>query len=285
MRTHIDWLTFTMTPTYKSHYPDDVSTSEVYADGILGAWEMTFGLETIRRAFSGKWMARERSRAPYTDAWELRDAGVTLFASKDLRHCCVEISGTGCERLIALGEMREVLRQTSARTTRIDIACDIETVTKPLAFVEEVSHERMRASGHQLSETGETCYVGSQKSDRYARVYRYFAPHPRAHLLRIEHVFRREYAKKVAEACVDKSIQDVAAAAGKAFGWGHMDWRVQGEQDVDLSVIGSERKASNTVAWLINSCAPAFKRLVESGQIKDPVKFFEEYFLSESTHA
>jgi len=138
----------------------------------------------------------------------------------------------------------------------------------------------MRSSGYQKSETGETCYVGSQKSDRYARVYRYNEPHPRAHLLRIEHVFRKDYAKLVAKQCVNADVADVAAAAGKAFGWAHPVWDVQAIQDCDISLVGERRDDGKTVYWLVNSCAPAFKRLVETGGINDAEAFLTRYFLS-----
>jgi len=279
MRTHVDWLTFTMSPVYKSHYPDGMSTAEVYADGLLGAWETTFGKRVLGLAFGGAWQKRERSRAPYTDAWELANSGITLFASQTLSHCCVEISGQGCERLIKLDALKEVLRSVCERATRIDIACDIETDTRPSDFVSSLTHERMRASGYQLSETGETCYVGSQKSDRYARVYRYFAPHPRSHLLRVEHVFRKDYAKQVARICSEGNIEAVAEAAGRVFGWGSVDWQPADTASVDLRGVGSDRKSSNTVHWLLTACAPAFKRLVASGEIVDAESFLREYFL------
>jgi len=280
MRCHVDWLSFTMTLVYKSHYPYDATDSDVYADGIIGAWETTFSRSVMERVFAGKWSVREKSRAPYSDAWELKNAGITLFASPTLAHCTVEISGAGCERLLKLDGMGEVLSAICDRVTRIDIACDIETETSPLAFVENVTHERMRSSGHYISDTGETCYVGSQKSERFARVYRYFAPHPRAHLLRVEHVFRRDHAKSVAFALTKEDILAVASSCGRAFGWGHADWVVPSSNDCDLSIVGSERKSSNTVIWLISSCAPALRRLVKSGEIRDAEEFVKRYFLS-----
>ncbi len=282
MRAHIDWITFTMTPVYKSHYPEGMSIAEVYADGILGAWETTFSASVLARCFGGSWSKRERSRAPYTDSWELTDAGISLYASQTLTHCTVEISGKGCERLIDLGAINQILLAIHDRVTRIDIACDIETKTSPLEFVQNVTHERMRASGHYVSETGETCYVGSQKSERFARVYRYFDPHPRAHLLRVEHVFRKDYAKSVALACAKEDILDVAAAAGGVFGWKHPDWQVSPDRGIDLSIVGSERKSSNTIRWLITACAPAFKTLVSKGEIKDADEFINRYFLSDT---
>ncbi len=239
-----------------------------------------FGLGLRSRVFGGEWQKQERSRAPYTDAWVQSEGGITLFASPNLTHATIEISGQGCERLLENGELDNVMRLCVLRVTRIDIACDIETLTRPLEFVEKTNHERMRTSGHILSDTGETCYVGSQKSERYARVYRYNSPHPRSALLRVEHVFRKDYAKKVAEECASSGIEAVAKAAGDAFGWAHRDWRPSLVDSPDISVTRERGNSGNTVFWLVNSVAPAFKRLCATGGITDAQAFLEEYFLS-----
>jgi len=275
MRHHIDWLTFTMTMRYADETP------EAYSNAVENAFSHTFGSRLVKAVFGGTWEKKERSRAPYMDAWTNESNGISLFASPTLTHCCVEISGQGCETIIALGEFDKLLVAVASRVTRIDIATDIETATKPLAFVQQTSHDRMRASGFQKSETGETCYVGSQKSDRYARVYRYAPPHPRSHLLRIEHVFRRDYAKMVAGNCVVSDMSSVAMAAGKAFGWAHPEWNIAAKATLDLSPVKAERGGGKTISWLVRSCAPAFRRLVADGTIRDPEKFVRDYFLSQ----
>lgn len=275
MRSHIDWLTFTMTMRFDDAEPGS------YPVAVENAFHDLFDAKTLKTAFGGEWDKNERSRAPYTDAWKLQGAGITLFASPTLTHCCVEISGEGCERLIELEMLEVVLRKVSERVTRLDVASDIQTDTRPRDFVAETTHERMRTSGYVLSETGETCYVGSQKSERYARVYRYAEPHPRASLLRIEHVFRRDYAKVVARRCVDEGIDAVASAAGLAFGWSHSAWQPMDTGVDNISVVGAERKMGKTLFWLIKACAPAFKRLVEEGVIREPEKFLTTYFLPE----
>lgn len=273
MRTHIDWLTFTFTP----EYPDDKDGE--YSDALIAGLDALFGAGLAQRVFGWNWERRERSRAPYTDAWEMGDAGITLFASPNLTHACIEISGKGCEYLIENATMNKVLTKCHERVTRIDIACDIETNVNPTEFVSQTNHERMRASGYQKSESGETCYVGSQKSDRYARVYRYFAPHPRSHLLRIEHVFRRAYAKIVANAVVDDGIEAVSKSGGIAFGWTHPVWKPSVHQESDISIVAPERKMGKTIYWLIKSCAPAFRRLVEEGTIRNGEEFLRQYFM------
>jgi len=280
MRTHIDWITFTIPMIYFDE------SDEAYANAIKNGFMDMFGADLVANIFGANWEKMERARAPYKDTWSIRERGVSLYASPNLTHATVEISGEGCERIIAVDRMEAVLEKCALRITRIDVATDIETSTQPSEFVEIVSHDRMRASGRQSSETGETCYVGSKKSDRYARVYRYYAPHPRAHLLRIEHVFRRKYAKSVAKAILDTSITAAAAAAGKAFGWAHSEWDLEAQELADISITSPERNAGGTVTWLVRSVAPAIRRLIADGTIRDPEQFFQRYFMPEEmTHA
>lgn len=273
MRSHIDWLSFTIPMVYFG------VGDNAYAMAVSNGLEDMFGLQLRGLAFGGDWEKQERSRAPYTDAWVQISQGVTLFASPNLTHACLEISGQGCEKLIERGLLTDVLSACKERVTRIDIACDIETEIHPDEFVKEVSHERMRTNGRVVSDTGETCYVGSQKSERYARVYRYNKPHPRSHLLRIEHVFRKAYAKKVAAEIVAKSLESVSAAAGLAFGWSHPLWRPSDVDGAEISVVLERSGSGSTIFWLLHSVAPAFKRLCADGTIQDPEAFLKQFFL------
>jgi len=280
MRVHIDWLTFTMEMIYPAGLNGDEDKHEVYAEAIKLALLRTFGDTLSSAAFAGKWEQAEKSRAPYTDAWRL-GSDATLFSSPTLVHMCVEVSGQGCENLIAKGLMDDVLARVHERCTRIDIACDIETKTTPKEFVAEMVGKRMSASGYQKSSRGETCYVGSQKSDRYARVYRYAKPHPRSHLLRVEHVFRKDYAKQVAWECVGGNLAAVALACKKAFGWGSAEYNPNTSVRAKLSPVAHERGGGGTVHWLVTQAASAFKKLVANGTIKEPEQFLRTYFLGE----
>lgn len=277
MRTHIDWLSFTITPRYADSTPDG------YLNALRWGLLDLFGDSLANTVFGSEWKRRERSRAPYSDAWDIGVENITLFASQTLTHATIEISGQGCEKLIRFNLLNELLKACANRVTRIDIACDIETDVKPAEFVTETSHERMRTSGYQKSETGETCYVGSQKSDRYARVYRYYEPHPRSHLLRIEHVFRRDNAKVCARAVLRNKTDAVARSAGEVFGWRHAVWQPSVAEGADISIVQAERKMGGTVFWLIKQCAPAFRRLCEDGTIRDPVQFMYQYFIPPET--
>lgn len=269
-----------MSPRYGTYDASNMSVGEDYATAIEQAWIATFDTETLATCFGGEWEKQEKSRAPYTDAWNQKERGISLFAGISLNHCCVEISGSGCEKLIEANLLAEVLTAVVNNVTRIDIACDIETEVTPKQFTELVHHKRMRSSGYQLSASGETSYVGSRESERYARVYRYFAPHPRAKYLRVEHVFRRDNAKLVASAILDFGLDNVASSAGKAFGWSHPCWDTEAQENVDLSIVKAERQAGATVFWLLKQVAPAFKRLCDDGTITDPAAFLTKYFMT-----
>jgi len=176
MRTHIDWLSFTFTPLWKNGGETDYTQS--LADGLREQVGMRLWVDL----FDGEWNNHGKGRAPYTDCWRHGSLGISLYASPNLTHACVEVSGEGCESLISLGYMEQLVQAVAARVTRIDIAADIQTNVRPSEFVTEVEHHKMRASGYQLSESGETNYVGSRTSDRYARVYRYFFSAPTCEL-------------------------------------------------------------------------------------------------------
>jgi len=273
MRTHIDWLSFTIPMVY------DTEEGDNYARAIRNGFLYLFPLDMVESVFGGAWAVGERSRAPYVDVWVDRESGISLYGSPNLTHATVEISGSGCETLISNGKLDHVLRGCAERITRIDIACDIETEVTPVEFVSLHSHERMRSSGVITSDTGQTCYAGSKQSERFARVYRYNPPHPRSNLLRAEHVFRRQHAKQVANAIVELGFPNVAHAVGKIFGWAHPIWNVDSTVDVDLSITSPERNAGKTVSWIVRSVAPAIQRLIADGTIRDPEAFFRTYFL------
>jgi len=273
MRTHIDWISFTFSPVY------DANQEDGYERAIQAGLLYMFTPDVVSVYFAGAWRKQERTRAPYSDCWADVENGLVCFASPNLNHATIEISGQGCERLIEMGGMETILRAAQERVTRIDIATDIETDIAPTDFVANLAHERMRSSGVITSDSGQTCYVGSKQSERFARVYRYYYPHPRWNLLRVEHVFRRDHAKAVANALVENTIDALETACGQAFGWNHPEWQPGETSAPDISVVAAEKNAGKTVSWLVRSVAPAFQRLIADGTIRDPDAFFRTYFL------
>lgn len=275
MSSMIDWLSFSLQTGY------DTSTDEGYKISIENAFFDTLGLELSNAIIGGTFEPAERSRAPYQDAWKMEKRGMMIFASRTLNHMTVEFSGVGCRWLDDNELTQRLLHKVAQRVTRIDIATDIETSIAPMEFVDAGHDVRFKTSGIYKSETGETCYIGSQKSERFARVYKYKHPHPRAGLLRVEHVFRRDYAKQVAASLLTAYVSDVAAAAGKAFGWKHPLWQLAGDEDTTITPVRAERGGGGTVTWMVKSVAPAFRRLVKEGVIVDPQAFLQAYFMTD----
>lgn len=125
------------------------------------------------------------ARAPYNAAMLRADHGATVFAHQMLGHGLVEVGGIGMDTLGGVEAEIEMLYHVRQRLTRVDIACDIFCDVQPDAFCSLRDGARFKSWGEQKSESGHTIYVGSRTSDRYARVYRYYEPHPRHQFLRV----------------------------------------------------------------------------------------------------
>jgi len=136
-------------------------------------------------------------------------------------HLFVELPGGACSYFQASGDLSTLIARTSDRAARIDAAIDIFTKTTPEDFVSKGHAARFKDSVANIkSLTGETFYVGSRKSDRCARVYRYHAPHPRAHLLRVEAEYKHDDAKALATLVAKRGQLAAIASAHAVFEWG-----------------------------------------------------------------
>lgn len=273
MSTKVDWLSWSCPVRYSS--PND----EAYAIAIENALCDQLGKWLCDALFSAKWKLQDHGRQPYKHVWKRDDAPIVMFTHPNLNHMTVEASGQGCDWLREQGLFDVLLEHVSDRVTRLDLATDIETCTTPTEFCSSGVSERFTARGIYTSDTGETVYVGSQKSEKFARVYRYAPPHPRSGLLRVEHVCRRDQAKVIARMLSDTPIENVAASLGASFGWQNAAWSLRGLETQSISTVRGERSASGTVRWLITSVAPAFKRMVQQGEIQDAEQFVRSYFL------
>lgn len=200
-------------------------------------------------------------RAPYTTCWQREDGGLSIFAHTHLPHALVEIGGVGMDTLGGIEYEMELARSVVERLTRIDIACDIETEVMPSEFVSQRDGRRFKAFSNAVSKTGETCYVGSRTSDRYARCYRYFEPHPRARLLRVEHVLKSAQAKEAVAAMNLSSLPQLAARLGETFGWKHPVWQPGEDASEGLKAWRPERRHGKTVSWLYSQVIPAIIKL------------------------
>lgn len=175
-------------------------------------------------------------------------------------HIYCECSGFTCRLIDNVSSCENFLQTVGSRTCRIDIACDIESDTKPTDFAVNNEGKSFSAGGHIFSKDGETVYVGSRKGERFARVYRYHVPHPRAKYLRVETVQRGRYAKALSERILQEGLVPAALASNKPYGWRHPDWD---PSMVSVSKITAPRSSigeASTIRWLTDVVAPSLAK-------------------------
>lgn len=274
MFAHVDWLSFSFpVATNENTQAHEMGAAVGAALFLLDAGLLTaLGLDDDVEPRSG--------RRPYAIGWVSKKSGVCVFCHPRLPHALIEVPGKACEYLYQTGVMSGVMSAVQHRVTRLDVAVDIETVTDPLEFSTARPEGRFSASGYVTSETGTTCYVGSQKSDRYARVYRYNEPHERAHLLRVEMVLRGQNARLGTRDILTDGIAKYAAMLGNTYGWQHPDWQPLIATDEKPETHRPERAAGKTLYWLADTIAPLLIRLHREGEL-NVVDFFLRYVVSE----
>lgn len=151
--------------------------------------------------------------------------------------------------------------------TRLDLAADLETGVTPAEFVAAGYSARIRTSGADDSETGSTRYVGSEKSAKFARVYRYYDPHPRSKFLRVEVVLRDEYAKSAAQMLLTQSVAEVYWASTASLSFKHPTWRRPDEFAEAKLTLPNERKNANRLRWLEKQIRPVIVEAHKTGLI------------------
>jgi len=182
-------------------------------------------------------------------------------------HILVELPGTACQAARDAGLLDHILQAAAGRLTRLDLAVDIPGGCSPAEFVGAGYSDRFKAHASIVSEQGTTEYVGSMKSERYARVYMYAAPHPRAGVLRVEHVLRGDYAKAAADALGSGAALMLAEMCGRSWGWEHASWQPGHSTDGKLHARRSDRHEPGRVRWLHKVVLPALVRASDEGLI------------------
>lgn len=261
MDVKLDWVSFTF----------DWNNKDVENDHHAGTLVMDTLLDKIgEEAYfllmgEGASWTTHKGRKPYSISD--RSPGVSVFYNHKLSHALVEISGEGCTRIFTHHAGSYLLQCVRERVTRIDIATDIETDVLPSEFVSHREPGRFKSFSHVVSDTGETCYIGSMSSNRYARVYRYNEPHPRAGLLRAEHVFRQEDARKALDYGFANGLDKLVEQVALVYGWTHPAWDIAPAKERELTAHREERTDAGTVYWLYNTVNPSIARLVKDNKL------------------
>lgn len=274
MHRKIDWYSCTF-KRWDSWQPDH----------LLRKWAALSDLraivgDTLMQPFYELAWDEMPGRAPFAISIGADEGGIRIFGGEKVDYWLLEVSGRGCDHLRAWLMLKHIIDATSERVTRLDIACDLPGGPTPDEFVSAGYSGRIKAHSRMQSKTGTTHYVGSPKSDRFARVYSYDKPHPRAGVTRVEMVLRKKYARGLLEQTSASEIEFIADSIGNAFDWKHSVWTEAASEAAPLSVPSPDRRTGATEKWLISQAAPAFQRLVKEGAINDPVKWLSDWFIA-----
>lgn len=191
------------------------------------------------------------------------------------RHVYVEVGGQACDFIRREGSIEDLLKRIGTRTSRIDFAIDMQTEVTVSEFVANRQGQAFKAGGDIFSEDGETSYVGSWKGERFARVYRYHEPHPRAKLLRAEVVLRGTYAKQAVELVLTEGESATALIAHKPFGWNHEVWNPSEISQSNIRSQRSDKEKTGTVRWLMGDVVSAIVN-AHNGDLLNAREWFEK---------
>jgi DNA relaxase NicK len=184
----------------------------------------------------------------------------------------VEITGRGCAAINPLTYLANLLqlqhdRLRLLRITRLDIAEDYQTDLSPFDAVTQWGiNDRIKTRNVHNSQSGQTFYVGSRRSDRFVRVYRYNEPHPRADSLRVEFQFNKTVAGKIVDKLVSREAytDDIFRGAAQAT---FKNYPSRADLPAASVTRTHERGKAGSVVWVHRQVIPALKNLIASGEI------------------
>lgn len=210
----------------------------------------------------GTWHEGDNKIAPYSHSVSIftvqnvRIANV-YWSDKSLDTVLVQHTGQGCQ---TIPNVLAYVNYVQPRLNRIDLALDVQTDDRPETFYK--AYGGRLSKSFEQSRTGETFYIGSRKSDKLCRIYRYNAPHERAHLLRFEMQYRGEYARAIVWHISQNDLQSVIYGAIEAYDLPTEKYLGQPATGLHLG----KKKHGDTIAWLDRAVKPAIEKLILSGE-------------------
>jgi hypothetical protein len=255
----IDYYSFTI-PVKETRYGTIDETNRHHVAQFL----KNIGEEHHHKFGMGGW-GIEKGSGFYSVRLRHEVSGVAISFGDINAHLFVELSGRACANLDALGELDPLIARCADRTSRIDFAVDISTELDPEHFSASRNNTSFKSNGTLRSPSGTTCYLGSRKSERMARIYRYNEPHPRSHILRVEAEYKGDAAKALAKHLVETSVRQACLDAHKPFGWTHAVWDSEDGDGVKIPYKAYNPSNAATVRWLYGDVITALRKAIEAG--------------------
>lgn len=199
-----------------------------------------------------------------------------IFWGGSYEHTLLEFPGTACSFLSITDDLDALMIIGIKHATRIDIAVDSIDFGSPKAFVGYGYSGRIKTRETIVSPTGETEYLGSTKSDKFARVYQYYEPHPRAGITRVEISLKHELAKATCFKYSREGLELACIGASSSFGLKSPDWNTEKLTTDRVRTQRNETVGASTLRWLITSVAPTIVRLHNEG-VLDVDEFIAQF--------
>jgi len=273
MFTLIDYYSFTI-PLHEPMGKGMFDSDKHYA---IGVFNNVCDLEMFKNGIEDNWEA-ETARGFYQTRLRHLSADVTLSYGAINSHIFVELAGKACANFDSQDLLNKLIERTWERATRIDFAVDIKTEIAPKTFIEARTNKSFKSSGNKYSPTGGTEYLGGRSSERMARVYRYYSPHPRHEFLRVETEYKGEAAKVAAKRVVEAGVQQASLDAHQPFGWTHDVWNT-GELTASRITYRTYRPdTASTLLWLYGDVITSLRKATKAGllDLEEWLKFLRE---------
>ncbi len=270
MDCKVDYVSFNV-PTrlpFEADNSKNQQNAHMILEDFLGGW-----WQPIASAHS--WEVYKAKGFYHTRIFDA-DSKISIFLGSINRHIYIEVGGQACDYIRGLGRFEDFLQKVAPRTSRLDLAVDMENEVRVKDFIVNRQGQSFKAGGDIFSEDGETSYVGSWKGERFARVYRYHEPHPRAKKLRAEVVLRGTYAKQAIQIVIQEGEAAAAMAAHKPFGWSHDCWQPSVATNSTIKSQRSHKEAAGTLRWLNGDVVSAIVN-AHAGGLQDAVFWWETY--------
>lgn len=266
---HVDWLSYTILDAPETlNFEKAASHSERFFVSAFGeAYEKFF--------FLARWEP-SGSHRPYTRASRSED-GIALYYG-NVPHQKIELQAKACKKLASDGVLMSIASRVSGHIKRLDVAIDIDgkaTGLTPEKIAAMAMSKRIRSRSSQVTDSGSTFWCGSRDSDRFMKVYEYNAPHDRAGVPRIEFTLRNSQAEIFVNWWMQLGLHEATQAVINVF-------QIEGLEIADMNeklpTEHVERSHQKTLMWLIKQCAPAYRKLVQSGVIENQEEFLMKHF-------
>jgi len=264
----LDWVAFTLTGL-------DLTNQQTRVMSAIEVLNIAHEMLGYERPFNFEFWQLQKSahHKPYSWGFSIPDVkGLVIMGSDRRQEVSIELQGQFCAVYENMALNMAVYFQKVV--TRLDVACDINTGMLPSRAVR--GHKSKTVS-ESISQSGETVYLGSPKSEYMARIYRYNKPHPRSDLLRSEIVYRRDYAKKLARMLSNgETLENVVLGYWNQQGLNELLSLVTFESNgtpVKISVPRdvSDKTMDKRRRWLLTQVAPALAKMHAEGVTIDQI--------------